>query len=99
MRGIPNDYLRRQAFIILVKQEIDEWFKEGDKMDEQLDGKPMWKSKAVWAAVITALVGAVQPISAAVGHPVVVPGWVVEILVGWGLYGIRSAVGTQSKLQ
>lgn len=53
--------------------------------------KPKWKSKTVWAAVIGAVLAAVQPVSAALGHPVTIPAWVFELLGGMGLYGLRSA--------
>ncbi len=56
----------------------------------QMEKKPIWKSKAVWSAVLMALVGAVQPISSALGHPVTVPNWIVEVLAGFGIYGIRA---------
>jgi hypothetical protein len=68
-------------------------------MEEKLDGKQWYKSKAVWAAVVTALVGAVQPISTALGHPIVVPEWVYAVLGGFGLYGVRDAVGKGSALK
>ncbi len=53
--------------------------------------KPWYLSKAIWAAVVTAILGAIQPISAALGHPIAVPLWVLEILTGLGLYGLRVA--------
>ena len=65
--------------------------KELDLQEGNMEGKPKWKSKAVWAAVITALLGAVQPISEALGHPISVPDWVFQVLIGAGLYGIRDA--------
>lgn len=64
-----------------------------------LDGKNKWKSKTVWAAIITVLVGAVGPVSTALGHPVDVPDFVIQVLIGLGLYGIRDAVGKNSKLK
>ena len=68
-------------------------------MDEKLDGKSKWKSKAFIAAVVTVIVGAIQPISTAIGHPIEVPDWVIQVLVGLGLYGIRDAVGKNSILK
>lgn len=59
-------------------------------MDET---KSKWKSKAVWSAILTAIVGAIQPVSTALGHPIVVPQWVVEVLIGMGIYGLRDGIG------
>jgi hypothetical protein len=53
---------------------------------------PWYKSKAKLAAIIAAVVAAVGPISTAVGHPVIIPNWVIEILGAVGLYGIRDAI-------
>ncbi len=53
--------------------------------------KPWYQSKTIWAAIVTALVGAVQPISAAFGHPMSTPLWIIEVLMGLGLYGLRTA--------
>lgn len=57
-----------------------------------VDSKPWYKSKAKLAAIVTVLVGAVQPISTAFGHPVVVPQFVIELLIGLGIYGIRDSI-------
>lgn len=56
--------------------------------------KPWWKSKAKIAAIITVLVGAIHPISEAMGHPITVPDWGIQILVGMGMYGIRDSIKT-----
>lgn len=58
--------------------------------------KPWYQSKTIWAAIVTALVGIIQPISAAFGHPMSMPLWVVELLTGLGLYGLRTATTTIS---
>ena len=58
-----------------------------------MDGKKWYKSKTFWTAVIAAVLGAVQPISAALGHPIEVPVWVYEVLGAFGLYALRSGVG------
>lgn len=55
-----------------------------------METKSWFKSKAVWSAVLMALVGAVQPVSASLGHPIVIPAWVTEVLAGLGIYGIRT---------
>ena len=55
-----------------------------------METKPWYKSKAVWAAIVTAVLGGIQPISAAFGHPIAVPLWVIEVLAGFGIYSIRT---------
>lgn len=60
--------------------------------DQSTENKPWYKSKAKWAAVITGLVAAIQPFSTAIGHPVQVPLWVTQFLMGLGLYGLRDAI-------
>lgn len=55
-----------------------------------LDSKPWYRSKAVWAGIITAVLGIIQPVSSAIGHPVQVPLWMIEFLTGIGLYAIRT---------
>lgn len=59
--------------------------------DTTMPSKPWYQSKTVWAAIITALCGAVQPVSAAFGHPMSMPLWIIEVLTGLGLYGLRTA--------
>lgn len=56
----------------------------------QVDSKKWYQSKTVWAAIVGVILGAVQPISSAFGHPIVVPSWVLEVLGGMGLYGLRT---------
>lgn len=53
--------------------------------------KPWYQSKAVWSAVLMTVVGAIQPVSAALGHPIVVPQWIIDVLAGLGIYGLRTA--------
>lgn len=55
------------------------------------DTKPWYKSKTVWAAIITAFIGAVQPVSTALGHPYQFPLWMTQVLMGLGMYGLRTA--------
>jgi uncharacterized integral membrane protein len=52
---------------------------------------PWYRSKAIWSAIIGAILAIVQPVSAAFGHPIVIPNWVFEILAGMGLYSLRTA--------
>ncbi len=66
---------------------------EGTMADTPVvDDKPWYKSKAKLAAVIMVVVSAIQPISTAFGHPYQVPLWVIEILTGLGVYGVRDAI-------
>ena len=58
-----------------------------------METKPKWKSKAVWAAVLAGVLGMVQPVSTALGHPIVVPAWVYEVLGAFGLYALRDGQG------
>lgn len=58
---------------------------------DEIETKKWWQSKAVWAAILTSIVGAIQPVSAAFGHPIAVPLWIIEVLTGMGIYGIRTA--------
>lgn len=62
-----------------------------DSMSETT-ATPWYKSKAKLAAIVTVIVGAIQPLSTAFGHPIVVPDFIVQVLVGLGLYGIRDAI-------
>jgi len=62
-----------------------------------MDGKKIYTSKTFWTAIIGVLLGAVQPISAAIGHPVEVPAWTYEILGAFGLYAIRDGIGKPLK--
>lgn len=53
--------------------------------------KEWYKSKTVWTAILGVVIGAIQPISSAFGHPIVIPSWILEVLAGMGLYGLRTA--------
>lgn len=68
-----------------IVQKLD--LQEGNAMET----KSWYKSKTVWAALLGAILGAVQPVSTALGHPVTIPAWVFEVLTGLGLYGLRTA--------
>jgi hypothetical protein len=48
-------------------------------------GKDWYKSRTIWIAVITAVIG----ILGAFG--VVIPAWVIQVLVAMGLYTARTA--------
>lgn len=79
--------LRTKVLLAFAKREVD-------KMESQeLEGKSKWQSKAVWTAIIGAVLAAVQPVSTALGHPIVVPPWVYEVLGSIGLYALRDGIG------
>lgn len=63
--------------------------KLGLQEDSKMDTKTWYKSKTIWTAILTAVIGAIQPVSTAFGHPVVIPQWVLEVLIGMGLYSLR----------
>lgn len=54
-----------------------------------METKNWYQSKGVWTAIIGVILGAVQPISSAFGHPITIPVWVFELLGGMGLYTLR----------
>lgn len=59
-------------------------------MSDETSTKKWFESKAVWTAIVGALLGLVQPISVAIGHPTQVPLWVFEFLGSFGLYAVRT---------
>lgn len=63
-------------------------------MAEMEAPKSKWKSKTVWTAIVGVVLGAIQPISTALGHPIVVPAWVYEVLGAFGLYALRAGITT-----
>lgn len=62
--------------------------------DTTIDTKPWFKSKTIWAAIVTGILGALGPISTAFGHPVVVPQWILDVLIGMGIYTARTSTST-----
>lgn len=54
-------------------------------MEERIMDKNWYKSKAVWAAVATAIVGILQALGVAIPHEA------YAVLAGLGLYGVRDA--------
>ena len=100
--------MRRAILIPIIRGKIDAYLGDTKMVDQteipaqgqaQPPAKPFWQSKAVIAAVVTVIVGAIQPISTALGHPIVIPEWVIQVLAGIGIYGIRDAVGKNSNLK
>ncbi len=63
---------------------------EDVNMADEATTKKWYQSKAVWSAILMTLVGAIQPISTAFGHPYQLPLWVTQILMGLGVYGVRT---------
>jgi hypothetical protein len=59
------------------------------------DSTVWYKSKGKLAAIIGAVLAAIGPVSTAIGHPIVIPTWVLEVLGAIGLYGIRDAIVTK----
>lgn len=60
-----------------------------EKKMEDIQVKSKWKSKTVWVAIIGVVLGAIEPISKALGNPIIVPSWILEVLAGMGLYSLR----------
>jgi hypothetical protein len=67
--------------------------------EETSDKKQCNKSKsksvgdvAKWAAIALVIVGSIQPISRLFGFPIQAPLWMVEVLLGLGLYGVITAL-------
>ncbi len=56
-----------------------------------METKKWWQSKTLWAAITFVAISGIEAISAAAGHPVTVPPFVKEVLIGLGLYGLRTA--------
>ena len=81
--AIRKDGLRRKMVLAEARKEID----------KIMDGKSKWKSKAVWAAIVGVILGAVQPVSAVMGHPIEIPAWVYQVLGAFGLYAVRDGMG------
>lgn len=62
-----------------------------------LETKKWYTSKAVWSAILMVIIGGITPISQAFGHPVEVPAWIINVLTGLGIYGIRTGDASISK--
>jgi hypothetical protein len=92
VKGITNNTIRRRTFILLAKQELNKYLKE-----DQMETAPWYKSKAKIAAILGAIAGAITPISTALGHPIVVPTWIFEVLGALGIYGVRDAIKGEPK--
>ena len=58
-----------------------------------MEGKSRWQSKTVWATIVFVIISGIEAISAAMGTPIVVPDWIKQILIGFGIYGIRDGIG------
>ena len=72
---------------IILRRTIEKLnLQEGTVMET----KKWFKSKTLWCALVTSILGAVQPMSTALGHPISIPPWVLEVLGGLGLWGLRT---------
>ena len=71
----------------LIGKEASKKLGLGDSMDT----KKWYKSKTIWASIVTVILGGIGPISTAFGHPIAIPEWVISLLVGMGLYTARTA--------
>lgn len=58
------------------------------------DQTPWFKRRTSWIAIIGAILGAVEPVSTALGHKIIVPTFIYEILGAMGLWTLRSAIET-----
>jgi len=100
VKGIPmEDGLHHKTSMAAVKIAGNKLQKRWAKMEAEtpVDQKKWYQSKTLWTAVVTAILGAVQPVSASLGHPVEVPMWVYSFLGAFGLYGLRTGDKTISK--
>lgn len=71
-------------------QKIWTWFVGKKIMTEtgQMDAT----SKAKLTAVIGVILAAIPPVSAAWGHPIVIPDYVYKILAAAGLWAVRDSI-------
>lgn len=83
------NFIKKFMLKILGKQISNKLELEDGTMN---DTKVWYKSKAKLSAIIGAVLIAVQQISTALGHPIIIPQWVLEILAAVGVYGIRDAM-------
>ena len=58
--------------------------------EEPVKTKSKWKSRTVWIALIGVILGAIEPVSTALGTPITVPNYIYEVLIGLGLYTARA---------
>lgn len=88
------NFLTKWIYTIAGKEFLAKLgIKETTMADATVPDSTVWyKSKGKLAAIIGAIVAAIGPISTAVGHPIIIPNWVLEILGAIGLYGIRDSI-------
>ena len=55
-------------------------------------GEGVTVSKAKLTAIVYVLIVAVQELSKAYGHPIVIPDFVFQFLAGAGLWSVRDAI-------
>ena len=79
-KKIKNWFLKR-----ILKKYVDKFF--GSDMKKT---KKWYRSRTVWTAIITMVLGGIEGVSMALGSPVTIPAFVFEILIGMGLYALRT---------
>ncbi len=57
--------------------------------EKSMPTKKWYQSKAIWTAIVTGLLGAAQGAGEALGHPIIIHPWVIQILIGMGIYSLR----------
>ena len=65
--------------------------KLGLKEGTLVDTKKWYLSKTLWAAILYVVVGGIETISSSIGTPITIPQLIKELLIGLGLYGLRTA--------
>lgn len=71
-----------------IKKKLEE--ESMDVINPTVDSKPWYRSRTVWISIVGVILGAVQPVSTAFGHPITVPTYIYEVLAGMGLYTLRT---------
>ena len=56
-----------------------------------LPKKPWYTSKTIWTTIIGGILAGIGPVSTTLGHPIVVPEYVFQLLAAAGLYSLRTA--------
>lgn len=76
----------------LIKKKLEDQMT--DTIGTETAPVPWYRRRTSWIAIVGAIIGCVGPISNALGHPIVIPAWVYEVLASMGLYTLRDAVET-----
>lgn len=54
------------------------------------NSKKWYQSKAIWSAILIAVLSCIEGVSVAFGKPIVPPNWLIGMLGAFGIYGIRD---------